>query len=414
MAIHVLDKYYLGITAIITVAYQLVFFAIAFTCKFDKLTGMEYITISPSIFEYSHLVDFAGGSNFVVLAVITLVLGAQYLPYVPARQILVTTLLCLWALRLAGFLFFRILRTGKDTRFDDKRDKFFPFLGFWVAQMVWVWTVSLPVTILNSPGVISHANSNLAHLGTPRDIAGVVLFGVGFLCEAIADAQRFRFRERVQKTNPLAFCQSGLFAWSRHPNYFGEILVQFGIFIVASSDTKYQGINTAKPPFYNAVYASITGAVLLTLLLFFVSGMTLSERPAAAKRYAAGGAVWDAYRTYLHRTSILIPLPPFLYAPLPVWLKRTLLLEFPLYVFDPAKHATLSGDADGNADGATNSKPSKAPIPPTVAAKVAANPVVPPKNVGHDPDGNNPEPMHRKLPHSPSSTSSAPRRHDSL
>ncbi|CAK7565171.1 MAG: hypothetical protein SEPTF4163_003081 [Sporothrix epigloea] len=329
MPVHVLDNYYLGITATITIAFQLLFFAIAYTCKFDKLT------------------DFAGGSNYVVLAVITIALGAHGLDTpVPARQIVVTVLLSIWAVRLAGFLLFRILRTGTDTRFDDKRNKFFPFLGFWVAQMVWVWTVSLPVTILNSPGVITHAYTTLHHFGTGRDIAGLIMFVVGFFCEAIADAQRFRFREMSQKSERLAFCHSGLFAWSRHPNYFGEILVQFGIFTIASSDTYYAGDVKARPPFYNAVYASIAGAILLTLLLFFVSGMSLSERPAAAKRYAAGGAIWDAYRNYLYRTSILIPLPPALYAPLPVWLKRTLLLEFPLYVFDPVKH-----DVPGNESG---------------------------------------------------------------
>ncbi|CAK7240657.1 MAG: hypothetical protein STHCBS139747_002103 [Sporothrix thermara] len=355
MPIHVLDKYYLGITALITVGYQLLFFAVAYTFKFDKLT------------------DFSGGTNFVVLAVITIALGTHDLETpVPARQIVITVFLCVWALRLAGFLLFRILRTGTDTRFDGKRDKFFPFLGFWVFQMVWVWTVSLPVTVLNSPGVISRAYTDLHGFGTGRDIAGVVLFGIGFLCEAIADAQRFRFRQTAQKSDRLAFCHTGLFAWSRHPNYFGEMLVQFGIFTIATSDTKYAHSN-ARPPYYGAVYGTIAGPLLLTLLLFFVSGMSMSERPAAAKRYAAGGATWDAYRAYLKKTSVLVPLPPALYAPLPVWLKRTLLLEFPIYVFDPAKHDVPNDEASGERgegqedgrehddNGASNSRGSPSP-----------------------------------------------------
>ncbi|CAK7219960.1 hypothetical protein SBRCBS47491_004027 [Sporothrix bragantina] len=407
MPIHVLDKYYLGITALITVAYQLLFFAVAFTFKFDKLT------------------DFAGGTNFVVLAVITIVLGTHDLETaVPRRQIVVTVFLSLWALRLAGFLLFRILRTGTDTRFDDKRNKFFPFLGFWVAQMVWVWTVSLPVTVLNSSSVISRAYINAHHFGTGRDIAGIILFGIGFLCEAIADAQRFRFREKSQKSDRLAFCHKGLFAWSRHPNYFGEILLQFGIFTIASSDTMYAGNNNARPPYAGAVYASIVGPILLTLLLFFVSGMSLSERPAAAKRYAAGGDTWDAYRAYLHRTSILIPLPPALYAPLPVWLKRTLLLEFPLYVFDPAKHEVpqrVQGEEeDGQGNDGNNSRESPSPSgsPDSQNLKGTASPItvtssVPPKTADQNdrgPEGDNAEPAsHRKQPHS-----SAPRRHDSF
>lgn len=87
-----------------------------------------------------------------------------------------------------------------------------------------------------------------------------------------------------------------------------------------------------------ALYASVVGAIFLTVLLMFVSGLTLQERPGAKKRYE-NGTNWEGYARYLHRTSILIPFPPQLYAPMPVFLKRTLFLEFPIYVFDPAKHA---------------------------------------------------------------------------
>lgn len=89
---------------------------------------------------------------------------------------------------------------------------------------------------------------------------------------------------------------------------------------------------------FKALYATIVGAILLTVLLMFVSGLPLSERPGAKKRYENGWN-WEGYRRYLDRTSILIPFPPQLYAHLPTILKRTVFLEFPLYVFDPAKHA---------------------------------------------------------------------------
>jgi len=101
---------------------------------------------------------------------------------------------------------------------------------------------------------------------------------------------------------------------------------------------------------YRALYASILGPFLLTGLLLFISGLTLQERPSAKKRYEAGDN-WDGYVRYLHRTSILIPLPPQLYAHLPVWLKRTVLLEFPMYVFDPAKHADGSQGQNGAEQG---------------------------------------------------------------
>jgi steroid 5-alpha reductase family enzyme len=128
----------------------------------------------------------------------------------------------LWGARLSAFLLFRILKTGKDDRFDDKRDKFWSFLGFWVFQMVWVWTVSLPVTLLNSPNILKYRQHKF---GTGRDIAGVILFVIGLGMESISDIQKYIFRRDQPKS---AVCDKGLFGWSRHPNYFGEIILHFG------------------------------------------------------------------------------------------------------------------------------------------------------------------------------------------
>lgn len=89
---------------------------------------------------------------------------------------------------------------------------------------------------------------------------------------------------------------------------------------------------------YKALYATILGPFFLTLLLMFVSGLPLSERPGAKKRYE-NGLNWTGYQRYLNRTSILIPFPPSLYEKMPTVLKRTVFLEFPMFVFDPAKHA---------------------------------------------------------------------------
>lgn len=89
---------------------------------------------------------------------------------------------------------------------------------------------------------------------------------------------------------------------------------------------------------YKALYASILGPFFLTMLLMFVSGLTLQERPGAKKRYEKGNN-WPAYAKWLHETSILIPFPTQIYRNMPVFLKRTIFLEFPMYVFDPDKHA---------------------------------------------------------------------------
>ncbi|KAL1864363.1 hypothetical protein Daus18300_007787 [Diaporthe australafricana] len=318
--VHVLDDYYLAITLLITVAYQLFFFAIAFTFKFDKLT------------------DFAGGTNFVVLAIITLAFSG---PSPHARQIVPSIFIMLWGVRLSGFLLFRILKTGKDDRFDDKRDKFFPFLGFWVFQMIWVWVVSLPVTLINSPAVRQYP---FIGFGTARDIVGIVMFAVGFVMESVGDIEKYRFRSTQDKS---AVCDKGFWGWSRHPNYFGEIIIQFAIYMIAVSSA---ADGFVKGGAYNAMYASILGPILLTVLLMFVSGLPLSERPGAKKRYEKG-TNWDGYKRYLDRTSILIPFPPQLYSKMPVFLKRTLFLEFPMYVFDPAKHADGAPGQSGAEEG---------------------------------------------------------------
>jgi steroid 5-alpha reductase family enzyme len=230
--VYVLDSYYLAITALITVAYQLFFFAIAFNFKFDKLTGAHATTrpILSQTFEIlTSRIDFAGGTNFVVLAVMTLAFSGHH----HARQLVASLFIIVWGLRLSGFLLFRIIKTGKDDRFDGMRDRFFPFLGFWVFQMLWVWSVSLPVTVLNSPAV--QAYPQIA-FGTGRDVAGVVLFAVGFIMESVSDWQKYRFRQVHKDTAEI--CDKGFFAWSRHPSYFGEILIHFCEF---RSSERYDG-----------------------------------------------------------------------------------------------------------------------------------------------------------------------------
>ncbi|KAH6711349.1 hypothetical protein BKA61DRAFT_521979 [Leptodontidium sp. MPI-SDFR-AT-0119] len=321
MAVHVLDDYYLAITLLITIGYQLFFFAIAFSLKFDKLT------------------DFAGGTNFVVLAIITLAFSGHH----HARQIVTSLFIMIWGARLSAFLLFRIIKTGKDDRFDDKRDHFFKFLGFWIFQMFWVWTVSLPVTVLNSPNVTQYPQPDF---GTGRDIAGVVLWSIGIIMESVSDVQKYLFK--VKQSDKSAICDKGFFNWSRHPNYFGEITIQFGIYMIAVSPAANGYVRGQA---YKALYATILGPFFLTILLMFVSGLTLQERPGAKKRYEKNNH-WEKYSRYLNRTSILIPFPPQIYSKLPTIIKRTIFLEFPIYVFDPAKHSDVgkgqSGAEEGN------------------------------------------------------------------
>jgi hypothetical protein len=118
-------------------------------------------------------------------------------------------------------------------------------------------------------------------------------------------------------------------------NVLSILIGNTGIYIIATSVAMHGNISSSARA---ALYASIVGPVFLTILLMFVSGIPLSERPAAKKRYERGQG-WEDYKRYLDRTSILIPFPPFLYEKMPTLVKRTIFLEFPMYVFDPAKHS---------------------------------------------------------------------------
>jgi hypothetical protein len=182
--------------------------------------------------------------------------------------------------------------------------------------------------------------------------------------------QKYLFKSR--QSDRSAICDKGFFSWTRHPNYFGEIIIQFckvlsskiwnllikpAIFMIAVSPAANGYVHGQA---FKALYATILGPFFLTILLMFVSGLTLQERPGAKKRYEKGDH-WEEYARYLNRTSILIPFPPQLYEKVPTILKRTVFLEFPIYVFDPAKHSDVSKGQQGAESGDGESNGPKAP-----------------------------------------------------
>ncbi|XP_012068452.1 uncharacterized protein LOC105631062 isoform X3 [Jatropha curcas] len=278
----VIDSHFLAFTAIVTVGYQFLFFVVTALLKFDKVT------------------DFAGSTNFVIIAVLTLVLkGTWYF-----RQVVLSLLVVMWGLRLGLFLLMRILQWGEDRRFDEMRSNLGKLAVFWIFQAVWVWTVSLPVTVVNS----SDRNPSLQAV----DIIGWVMWSVGVSIEAAADQQKLIFKNSPE--NRGKWCNVGLWKYSRHPNYFGEIFLWWGIFVAST------------PVLEAAEWLVILGPVFLTLLLLFVSGIPLLEESADKK---FGNVA--AYRMYKRTTSPLIPLPTIVYGNLPSWFKTIFLFEFPLY-----------------------------------------------------------------------------------
>jgi steroid 5-alpha reductase family enzyme len=243
----------------------------------------------------------------------------------------------IWATRIAGFLLFRVLKTGTDSRFDDIRNNFFKFLAFWIGQIIWVWTVSLPLIILNSPA-ISNTNGTGSNprFGTARDIVGIVLWTIGWVVETVADAEKFRYKSsNPPKDQPIT---KGLWGWSRHPPYFGEILCWWGIWTLCLSPASNGDLLHKDRA---AQYGAIVSPLFTMLLLLFASGIPTAEKPTAKKFFlmsngpnASHSSAWRNYQDYLNRTSILIPIPPALYKPLPAFLKKTVLFDFPFYNFN--------------------------------------------------------------------------------
>ena len=193
-------------------------------------------------------------------------------------QTLLLAVVSLWAVRLGSYLLSRILATKVDHRFDDKRNSFVKFGTFWLLQATAVWIILLPVTFaMGRQGL---------QINYPFLVGGLVVSLFGLVYETIADYQKNTFK----KKNPKRLVTSGLWAYSRHPNYFGEVLVWWGIFVMVLPYLR--GFN----------YLVVFGPVFITLLLLFVSGVNLLE---ASWKEKYGNEAY--YQEYVRRTSLFIP-----------------------------------------------------------------------------------------------------------
>ena len=245
----------LGISLLI----QAVFFTFAATLKTDKVTDLSY------------------GLSFVLIAMALLLRGDPgHRP-----QLALALMVIAWGLRLAGYLLFRIIHMGRDKRFDGVRENVLRFLRFWVFQGIAVWIIMLPVIVW------FHRPGEWHVLMT----AGAIVWAAGFVMETIADAQKFAAKSRPGGES--RWMDTGLWRYSRHPNYFGELLVWWGIFVFVVRDLSL------------AERVTIIGPLAITFLLLRVTGIPTLEASAAKK--------WGEnpdYRAYVARTSRLVLMPP--------------------------------------------------------------------------------------------------------
>jgi len=235
---------------VVAMAIQYVLFFPAYFFKTDKLTDLSY------------------GISFIALALI-------FFKFSTGKLLLVGVIL-LWAIRLITYLVIRIHHMKRDKRFDGMRESLPRFLKFWTLQGVAVFLIML--------GPLSYLE-----VGTTFAIAGLIVSLLGLGIETIADYQKFMFKKKEK--NKDRWTDSGLWRYSRHPNYLGEMLVWIGIYIFV-----FPGLSVQ-----NRIIAAISPLFIMGLLLF-VSGIPLLEKRADAK--------WGKnkmYLTYKKSTPVLIP-----------------------------------------------------------------------------------------------------------
>jgi steroid 5-alpha reductase family enzyme len=221
------------------------------------------------------IVDTFWGPGFCLVALMTLLLSGNF----TARPLIVTALVLVWGARLGIYIFMRNRGHGEDFRYVDMRKRWGKshalgaYVNVFLLQAVLLFLISLSVQHIN---LYSTARLHLL------DAAGCLLWVVGFYFEALGDYQLKRFK--ADPANKGRIMTAGLWALTRHPNYFGEIVMWWGIFLMALN-----------APFW---YLSLAGTLVITFLLMKVSGVPMLER-----KYKDN----PEYREYVRRTPALFP-----------------------------------------------------------------------------------------------------------
>jgi steroid 5-alpha reductase family enzyme len=240
---------------------------------------IQWLVFIPSyLLQTESFYDLTGSITYVSVTIIAVLLS----PEVDGRSILLLGLVIIWAVRLGTFLFRRIRKAGKDARFDELKTSFPRFLLTWTLQGLWV-SLTLSAALA---AITSTTRKGLDIFA----LIGFLVWVLGFAFEVAADTQKSRFR--ADPANKGKFIQSGVWAWSRHPNYFGEIVLWIGVAIIAL------------PILRGWQWVTLISPVFVTLLLTRVSGLPMLEKRADEKW---GGQ--DDYEAYKERTPVLIPRP---------------------------------------------------------------------------------------------------------
>lgn len=243
--------------------------------------AVNWLVFIPSLINQTErFFDLTGSLTYISVTVLALILGPNNEP----TSWLLAALVFIWAGRLGTFLFRRIQADGgKDGRFDRIRTSPLRMLETWTLQGLWVSLTAIAAWT-------SITSADEAPFGW-LTVVGLIVWVVGFAIEARADYEKSQFKK--DPANKGRFISTGIWAWSRHPNYFGEITLWVGVALIAVAG------------FDGREFVALVSPVFVAFLLTKVSGIPALER-RGLKRWGDE----PAYQRYLDEVPVLVPKPP--------------------------------------------------------------------------------------------------------
>jgi steroid 5-alpha reductase family enzyme len=242
--------------------------------------ALHWIIFIPSYwFQTEHYFDLTGSLSYILTVVAAVLLNPSW----DIRDAIIALMIVIWAGRLGSFLFFRIKKDGQDSRFVVMKTKFFWFLMTWTIGGLWV-------LVTMAAGLAALTSNTTAEIGLLGYI-GILMWLFGFTVEVVADRQKTAFKQN--SNNQGRFISTGVWSWSQHPNYFGEITLWLGLTLLAF------------PVLSGWQLATLISPVFVYFLLTRVSGIPLLDRAAEQK--------WGSdpdYLAYTKATSKLMLFPP--------------------------------------------------------------------------------------------------------
>ena len=211
----------------------------------------QWLAFLPAFyFQTERYYDLIGSASYLCLISLALLLSGS----LDVRDSVIALLVGIWALRLGTFLFFRIKKQGRDSRFDNIKSNFWWFLMTWTLQGLWVF-ITLAMALV---AITNNSKQEFGLLG----LVGIAVWIFGFSFEGGADGQKTVFRRLDGDSR--SFITTGLWSWSRHPNYFGEITLWAGLTLIALPVLSgWQLVTLISPVFVYVLLTRVSGIPML-------------------------------------------------------------------------------------------------------------------------------------------------------